>query len=161
MQTSRILLLSKTIFLSLPLMLLFMIAACSGPTLPELPTQSQGEESLAVEVDDNNETVESAASTESESIAESDSESDKQAGVAVAAEAAETVTETIAESDNAADDTTADEALVEESAQEAPAESAAATVDNWLTVTSRVDHELAAIGNPDAPLSIIEFSDFM
>lgn len=152
MQTSRILLLPKIISLSLLLLLILVVAACSGPTLPELPAQSQGEESLAVEIEDNDTETESVASAETDSMTES--ESDKQAGVAAAAE-------TVAESDNAADDTLSEAAIAEVPAEEAQAEPAPTTVDNWLTVTSRVDHELPAIGNPDAPLIITEFSDFM
>lgn len=57
---------------------------------------------------------------------------------------------------NAADDASGN---VEEVAENGAA--AAQDDVNWLTITARVEHDLAAIGNPNAPLVITEFSDFM
>lgn len=32
---------------------------------------------------------------------------------------------------------------------------------DWLMVTSRIDYDLSLLGNPDAPVTMIEYSDFM
>ena len=35
------------------------------------------------------------------------------------------------------------------------------TVENWLTVEGRTDDNLAYLGNPAAPITIIDYSDFL
>lgn len=128
-----------------------LLAACRLPDFPtgtveEAPAADQQTTEAATEP---NADANSGADTGSESGASeeaqtNEADADKQAGVAAAAEAA----------------TESDTEAAEAEVAEAPAEAAPA-VEDWLTVTTRAEHELPAIGNPDAALTITEFSDFM
>lgn len=122
------------------LMLLLVTAACS---LPEFSTESSSAAN-AVPADNQEGTEQTVASGNDASTASENA--DKQAGVAAAADAvAEEVVAEVAPAE-----------VVEST------ESEAAPVDiNWLATTNQVEYELRAIGNPDAALTITEFSDFM
>lgn len=162
MQMSRLLFSSKRSLLAIALLLLFAVASCGRVELPELPTQPETDETLAVEAEAAEpETSNSGTET---TVAESeapDADSDKQAGVAAAADAAEAEAAEEVITEEAAEEVITEEAAEEVVAEAAPEEQAAPENVNWLTVTNRAEHELPAIGNPDAALTITEFSDFM
>ena len=76
------------------------------------------------------------------------------------AESSNEASETSTESDG---DASAAEAAVAADAPEesAPAEEAAVKPVDWLTVMGRTEEGLATLGNPDASVTMIDYSDFM
>ncbi|MEM7128504.1 MAG: hypothetical protein AAF702_19375 [Chloroflexota bacterium] len=133
------------------IVILLIIAACSGPEgaaiqLPGTSETSSEETTNEVAVD--------AESAEVELADEAAAEPSGEEAVGEL-EKAMTVGEALEAAAEAAETEKLDAELVEVEPEVAPAEV------NWLTVSTRAEYDLAAIGNPDAPLVITEFSDFM
>lgn len=66
---------------------------------------------------------------------------------------------TPADSSNGSSVTPAAGASPEEDTQDA--EAALPTGTNWLAVEGKTDDNLTFLGNPDAPVTIIDYSDFL
>lgn len=139
----------RTLFLSV---FAFTLLACSGPEA----------------IINSDETA--AGSTDEVTVNSDEQSSDKQSAVTEAANAAGDAGSDAADSENATADNSesVNESVTEKIGSEetnsegtvAEAEAATLPVD-WLTITERAEFERAAIGNPEAPLVITEFSDFM
>lgn len=79
-----------------------------------------------------------------------------------AAPADPTATAAAPTAESAGDTSAAEAAVAADPPEEsAPADAAAVEPVDWLTVMGRTDEGLATLGNPDATVTMIDYSDFM
>ncbi|MEZ4660635.1 MAG: hypothetical protein R2911_24025 [Caldilineaceae bacterium] len=114
------------------LLVILTIAACSAPA--ESPTQSSGAPATAVEQTAH---VQDATAASLGDAPAADTTVPEPASEEVAAQAPP------------------------QEEEPAPAAEAAVEPVDWLTVTGRTEEGLATLGNPDAAITMIDYSDFM
>lgn len=141
-------LLTRLSFAAILLILAATCIAATGCTMPDLPTET-AERQPSTTVED---VAETASGPEQASAGNSTEEGDTTAVTAVEEDSANT--------DSSSAPETKVEVATETSDDSVQAEEVAADVD-WLSVATQVDYERQAIGNPEAPLTITEYSDFM
>ena len=125
----------------LSIALLFTLSACTQPgVVTEMPASETQAEAQSAQSTDSD----ASASTEAPIVEETTEEP-------------AVVEEIVEESTQNTEDQVAEQPS---EAEVVEAEAAPSDID-WLTVSTLVDAERSMIGNPDAPVTMVEFSDFM
>ncbi|MDH3675865.1 MAG: hypothetical protein OES12_10250 [Anaerolineae bacterium] len=149
----------------LVLFLMLTLAACGGSPSPEpeRPEQPSEDISSSIELEPELQKAEFTPTVPAPAVEEVTPavETVTQEAEAALPDSAEEVNPDPSETAQPVDGVSDEPTAVDASAQGAETPQADSIVVNWLTVEGKTSDNLAYLGNPDAPITIIDYSDFL